>query len=285
MNRLELPHVFINPDTTVPDVVSLNYNVQEAHRKTKITLHHNVVSLILEGKKELAHNNTTQIVDDKHFILVRNGNCLMSEHLSKEHQFRSVLVFFNDAFLHRFEMKYPQYFDGQIPETSVMVLKTDEFVKSYSTSMSLLNESGSVIGPDFIEHKLEELLLYLAQKYGPKVISIYKSKTSKKLDSERRMRGIIEKNIYARLSLEELAFLCHMSLSTFKREFLRMYNTSPNRWFQEKRLERSRELLAKEKERPSDIYHKVGYESLSSFTQSFKQKYGVTPKQYQLEQN
>ncbi|MEN9337669.1 MAG: hypothetical protein RLZZ500_2656 [Bacteroidota bacterium] len=285
MNRLELPHVFINPDQSVPDVVSLNYNVQEAHSKTKITLHHNVVSLILEGKKELAYNNTTQIVDANHFVLVKNGNCLMSEHLSKEHQFRSVLLFFNDQFLHRFEMKYPQYFDGQIPDKSVMVLKTDEFVKSFSTSMSLLNDTNGMIGPDFIEHKLEELLLYLAQKYGPKVLSIYKSSTSKKLDAERRLRTIVEKHVYARMSLEELAFLCHMSLSTFKREFQRIFNTSPSRWIQEKRLERSRELLAREKERPSDIYHKVGYESLSSFTQSFKQKYGITPKQFQLEKN
>ncbi|MFY7758691.1 MAG: hypothetical protein ACOVP9_09845, partial [Flavobacterium stagni] len=100
-----------------------------------------------------------------------------------------------------------------------MVRKTDEFIDSFSTSMSLLNETGNAIGPDFIEHKLEELLLYIAQKYGPKALSIYKSSTSKKLDAKRRLRNIVEKHVYARLSLEELAFLCHMSLSTFKRKF------------------------------------------------------------------
>ncbi|WP_460908907.1 helix-turn-helix domain-containing protein [Spirosoma areae] len=33
----------------------------------------------------------------------------------------------------------------------------------------------------------------------------------------------------------------------------------------------------------SDVYYQVGYENLSSFIQSFKHAYGVTPKQYQLQ--
>ena len=73
-----------------------------------------------------------------------------------------------------------------------------------------------------------------------------------------------------------------MSISTFKREFEKHFHNSPSKWFQEKRLEHAAYLLKNKNKRPSDIFEEVGYESLSNFTQAFKQKFRVTPKQYQL---
>ena len=78
----------------------------------------------------------------------------------------------------------------------------------------------------------------------------------------------------------ELAFLCNMSLSTFKREFQKHYSDSPMKWFQNKRLEYAHHLLYNEQMSSSEIYLEVGYESLSSFIKSYKAKYGVTPKQH-----
>jgi AraC-like DNA-binding protein len=73
-----------------------------------------------------------------------------------------------------------------------------------------------------------------------------------------------------------------MSLSTFKRRFARLYGNSPNRWLLEKRMEMAAEMLRKSDCKASEIFSELGYENLSSFIQSFKQIYGVTPKQYQL---
>ena len=73
-----------------------------------------------------------------------------------------------------------------------------------------------------------------------------------------------------------------MSISSFKRTFEKHFHNSPSKWFQEKRLEHSAFLLKNKSERPSDIYQEIGYESLSNFIQAFKVKFGVTPKQYQL---
>jgi len=78
--------------------------------------------------------------------------------------------------------------------------------------------------------------------------------------------------------------MCNMSLSTFKRRFARLYGTSPNKWLLQKRMEQAASLLHQQ-EKPSQIYHKVGYENHSSFTQSFKQVYGVTPREFQQKVN
>jgi AraC-like DNA-binding protein len=46
-------------------------------------------------------------------------------------------------------------------------------------------------------------------------------------------------------------------------------------------MELAAALLRNGNEKPSDIYHKVGYENHSSFTHSFKQIFGLTPSEYQ----
>ena len=91
----------------------------------------------------------------------------------------------------------------------------------------------------------------------------------------------IESNQLNKLTVKELSFLLNMSVSTFKREFKKHFQSSPSKWFQEKRLEHSAFLLKNKSKRPSDIYEEIGYENLSNFIQAFKVKFGVTPKQYQ----
>jgi AraC-like DNA-binding protein len=45
-------------------------------------------------------------------------------------------------------------------------------------------------------------------------------------------------------------------------------------------MELATALLKTGGEKPSEIYFKVGYESHSSFTHSFKQVFGLTPTEY-----
>jgi AraC-like DNA-binding protein len=47
-------------------------------------------------------------------------------------------------------------------------------------------------------------------------------------------------------------------------------------------MEKAATLLRQPGRTVSDLSDELGYEHLSSFSQSFKQVYGVTPKQYQV---
>ena len=80
-----------------------------------------------------------------------------------------------------------------------------------------------------------------------------------------------------------MAFLCHMSISTFKRRFMKLYGKSPNEWFLQERMKIAKELLQQQQEKPSQVYDKVGYESHSSFSQAFRKAFGKTPSEFQLE--
>jgi AraC-like DNA-binding protein len=124
--------------------------------------------------------------------------------------------------------------------------------------------------------KFEELMLYLLQKYGRK-FELYLH--SLIINEKSQFKKIVKNQIDSNLKLEEVAFLCHMSLSTFKRNFTKEYKVSPGKWLQDKRLQKSKNILERGDLKPSDIYLDFGYNNLSNFSTAFKNKFGFSPKE------
>jgi AraC family transcriptional regulator, exoenzyme S synthesis regulatory protein ExsA len=92
--------------------------------------------------------------------------------------------------------------------------------------------------------------------------------------------AIMEMNFYHNLSLDAFAQMCHRSLSSFKREFRKHYGTSPGRWLLERRLERSASLLQTTGMSVTEIMFECGFEDLSHFSRTFKEKFGRSPNAY-----
>ncbi len=84
-------------------------------------------------------------------------------------------------------------------------------------------------------------------------------------------------NFHYNVPIEYFAKLTGRSLAAFKRDFSHTFQTSPRKWLQEKRLEEAHRLIQQKKRKPTDIYLELGFENLSHFYTSFKQKFGVTP--------
>jgi AraC-like DNA-binding protein len=85
------------------------------------------------------------------------------------------------------------------------------------------------------------------------------------------------KNFMFNVSLETFAKMTGRSLSTFKRDFGKVFNSSPSRWLKKKRLEHAHYLIKVKRKTPSDVYLEVGFENLSHFSSSFKEAYGYNP--------
>ena len=81
-----------------------------------------------------------------------------------------------------------------------------------------------------------------------------------------------------RLSLKELANYTGRSLSTFKRDFKKVTDQTPERWIIDKRLEEAQRLLAHGCRRVREVMDKVGITNQSYFSRAYKDKFGYTPK-------
>lgn len=89
--------------------------------------------------------------------------------------------------------------------------------------------------------------------------------------------NFMEKNYMFNMPLERFGYLTGRSLSTFNRDFRKIFQTAPQRWLTQKRLELAYYHLTEKKKKPSDIFMEVGFEDLSHFSFAFKKQYGFAP--------
>ena len=90
------------------------------------------------------------------------------------------------------------------------------------------------------------------------------------------------KNFHYNAPIENFAKLSGRSLSSFKRDFATTFNSTPSIWLKNKRLSEAYYLMKQKNKKPQDVYLDVGFENLSHFYTSFKQKYGMTPAEINL---
>src|SRR5690606_26786242 len=91
------------------------------------------------------------------------------------------------------------------------------------------------------------------------------------------LADFMEKNFMFNMPLETFGYLTGRSLTTFKRDFSKIYHTTPQRWLTTKRLELAHYQLTENNRKPVDIYLETGFENLSHFSFAFKKHFGYAP--------
>ncbi len=285
MEIYNLPYdIFKDRKKTKADIIFHDYAAAVGSFKGKSILHTHAISLVIEGEKTMHFSERTVMIKNDEFHFLSASNCIATMKLSDKQIFRSILIFFTDKALSDFYLKYADLVKAKkgklkIPYQSYISFKKDAFVLHYIDSLKLLFTPSNEISNEMKVLKFEELMLHLLENFPEQLLSFRVSENKEFNDLE--IKKAVETNLTNAISIDELAFLCNISPSTFKRRFAKIYGTSPNKWIVQKRMEMAKDLLLYYKEKPSEIYHKVGYENHSSFSQSFKQAFGITPKELQ----
>lgn len=79
------------------------------------------------------------------------------------------------------------------------------------------------------------------------------------------------------LPLVCFSYLTGRSLSTFKRDFKRAFQLSPQRWLTQQRLAQAHYQLTEKGRKPAELYQEVGFENLAHFSFAFKKQFGYPP--------
>ena len=271
----------------LPDALNLNtplsikvfdYKSTAEISKQQIVLNKNTFSFLQEGKKEVFFDDSSYAINNSQFLLMKSGHCLMTEKLSKVSEYyRSILFFFSTKDVLQFVRKFKLNLTEPNNFYSTYAFDYDAFIKRFVDSLIDISKLSVSLRQKILVAKFEEIMLYLIDSQGIGFVHSLISDTGQ----SQKFIQTIESNALNKLTIKELSFLSNMSVSTFKREFQKHFDSSPSKWFQEKRLEHAAFLLKKHSKRPSDIFEEIGYENLSNFIQAFKTKFGVTPKQYQ----
>lgn len=269
-----IPEIYLSKQQQMPELFLYDFKMTKDSIKTKVNLNMHMFSFLQTGKKHVHFANTSILVDSTQSLLLKKGNCLWSELLDTEKTYFCKLLFFSDEQLQTFIQKHVSF--SKIPSQAVtsFTFKNDAYLQSYIQSITSLSNINYTKQQHLLSLKFEELMLYLLQTYKIEFQNFLLSLIQPEDTSFKR---VIEQSIYSNLTIEEMAFLCNMSLSTFKRYFSKQFHESPGHWFRNKRLLKAKEKLEQEKLKPSDIYLDLGYNNLSNFSIAFKNKFGVNP--------
>jgi AraC-like DNA-binding protein len=281
MKIYNLPDDFNTGEEQRSPVIIRAYESASSSVKNKAILHQNMVDIILSGRKSIMNLDQVTNFEAGELMILAKGNCLVSQALPDNGLFSSVVLYFTNQVFMDFLIKYQGLGAGHpklLNKTGVLHYRQDNFIRHYLGSLQAILGTRAALVPELRLLKLEELLVYLFTCDPAKLQSLALAPID---DEDMQLKKAVESNICNPVTVEELAFLCNTSLSTFKRKFSRLYGTSPVRWLVEQKIRIAADLLKNPAERPSLVYEKVGYENHSSFSQAFKQQFKITPKEYQ----
>ena len=193
-------------------------------------------------------------------------------------EFKSISVCLDQETLRRFSLDYGYKAGKPHDDRAVIELSSVPLLKSYIDSLAPYQQLAQPGNEDLLALKLREAILILLRTNPDLADVMFDFTEPGKIDLE----AFMYKNFHFNVELNRFAYLTGRSLATFKRDFERIFHSSPSRWLQHRRLEEAHYLIKEKGKAPSDVYLDLGFEDLSHFSFAFKKTYGVAPSKVSL---
>lgn len=133
---------------------------------------------------------------------------------------------------------------------------------------------------DDLSHASRQLCQHLLDRYKQPV-SRPRQRVVLAPWQERKAKAILERCLYSKLFIADVAEQCAMSRSHFSRVFKQTTGMSPQEWALDLRIRRAKEFLATGLLPISQISLECGFTDQSHFSRMFSKLVGATPKRWQ----
>lgn len=187
-----------------------------------------------------------------------------------------IFLMFTRDFLRKMYLRFDH--DKVSPNTPKLapgVIKLPKTAELTSLFASMTPYFDPAVKPqgDFMQLKMQEGLLALLHINERFVPTLFDFNEPWKID----ILDFLNKNYMYEFSMEEIAHYTGRSLATFKRDFKKISELSPEKWLIRKRLEIAYTLLKEGGRKVVDVYAVVGFKNPSHFSTAFKRQYGLPP--------
>ena len=241
---------------------------------------HNFIIYVLDGKRTLFQPGRSYEMTEGKCFFSKKGAWLSQREAGKN--WRVMIFFMPDKYLQQFFKKYRNNFslasDDVKPMPQMIDLQVSEATRKFVESMSAYFMQSPPIPEALLELKFHELLFTLLTNPGNRDLLFQLQRIA---DHYREsLSEIMEANYTYNLSLSEFAKLTHLSLASFKREFKKVFGTTPGKWLKEKRLDYAGKILTTSSKAINDIAFESGFENTTHFSRVFKEKFHESPLHY-----
>ncbi|MCE7925005.1 MAG: AraC family transcriptional regulator [Haliscomenobacteraceae bacterium CHB4] len=257
------------------DLLMTEFTCPLENRIQALWTQHNYFVYVMDGKKVWHTQDGAFELTQGSCVFVRKGANLVEQFFDP--QFCVLMFFMPDEFIG--ETLRPRAFNtiksgDKYPP--VIRIQTDQTLAAYMQSMIPYFSRNPKPDKALLELKFRELLLNIADNPKNKEALAYFNSLLHE-PAAVSLRKIMEDNFSYNLKLEEYAQLCNRSLSAFKRDFQKIYGTTPGKWLLERRLAHAKLLLMNPNMAVSEVAYDSGFENLSHFSRAFRGQYGAPP--------
>ena len=235
----------------------------------------NYIFFVLEGKKIWHTAHGSYEIKEGDCVLVRKGACILEQFF--DIGFCLVLFFIPDAFIcETLKSRSVPISKTNEKYEPVIRLQSTETLKSFFISMYAYFAGTNTPDKSLLELKFRELILNIVDnRQNVQALAYFSSLMNEPqaVSLERMMHD----NYRFHLSLEQYAALCNRSLSAFKRDFQKQFNSTPGKWLLEKRLRQALVLLVHQGKTVAEAAFESGFQNVSHFSRSFKERFGISP--------
>jgi AraC family transcriptional regulator, exoenzyme S synthesis regulatory protein ExsA len=259
---------------------SLQYNilyscVDEKKRSNEQFVAEHSFGCVLAGEIHFPIDNQVRMATAGSIGLARRNQLAKTIKVppSDGRPFKAINVILHQEALRRYCMEHHIQVAAPYRGEAMLELSPDPFMKGYFDSLLPYFEHPDQLSASMAELKTREAIELLL-RYDPLLTNfLFDFSEPHKIDLEEYMNRHFTYNV----PLSRFARLTGRSLATFKRDFKKIFGTSPEKWLHQKRLEEAHFLIAEKQQSPSNVYLEVGFENLSHFSYAFKQFFGYNP--------
>lgn len=227
--------------------------------------------MILDNGKEQIHVGKGECV-----YIPRDHHITMYKKTYNGERYCGIFLNFTRNFLREMYAKLEQFkVPANTPKLNKEVVKLPKTAEITSLFASLVPFFDPEVKPqdDFMHLKLQEGLLALLHIDKRFATTLFDFNEPWKID----ILDFLNKNYMYEFTIEELAHYTGRSLATFKRDFKKISDLTPEKWLIRKRLEVAYALMCEGGLKIADVYAKVGFKNQSHFSTAFKRQYGIAP--------
>ena len=233
---------------------------------------------IHSGELEITDGDRTTVLQPGSCAYMRRDNRMwLQKHVKDGVPYRSVVIKFSREYLKEF---YQTLNRCELPskakrnKESLVTFGSDRTdLKSLFTSLIPYFDAGITPSDEILKMKMAEGMFAILNTDENLYASLFDFVESWKID----IVDFMEKNYMNDLTMEEMAYYTGRSLATFKRDFRKVSDLTPQKWLIRRRLEAARELLKKGGQKVTEICYSVGFKNLSHFSRVYKETFGMAP--------
>lgn len=227
-----------------------------------------------------------QIIEDRdQKITVQAGECafirrnhrlLMYKNSKGDELYKGISLTFNRTVLREFYSRMKKSDmpkQVKIPEKNVFKIEPRADINSLFQSLTPYFDDGIKPTEGVAKLKLQEGIYALQNNSDVFFPILFDFTEPWKID----ILEFLNESYMDELSMEQIASYTGRSLATFKRDFKKISNLSPQKWLIKKRLESAYVKLKEEGKKVQEVYIEVGFKNSSHFSTAFKKQYGFPP--------